>query len=86
MKATELVFVVWLVLFMLPANAQELRTGPLIGGGLGFEHNLKPNPGSSDIWQEGEYNIGYKDEYQHGASLGYRFRIIEILLPNRVIL
>lgn len=62
-------------LFILPANAQKLQTGLLVGGGLGFEHNLTPDLSHSDIWQEKEYMLEYKYEYQFGASLGYRFRI-----------
>ena len=75
MKVMRFVLLVCAVLFALPTNSQVLRTGLLVGGGLGFEHNLTPNSGHSDIWQEGDYKIGYKDKYQFGASLGYRFRI-----------
>lgn len=75
MKVIRFVLLVCAVLFALPTNSQVLRTGLLVGGGLGFEHNLTPNSGRPDIWQEGDYKIGYKDKYQFGASLGYRFRI-----------
>lgn len=75
MKVIRFVLLVCAVLFALPTNSQVLRTGLLVGGGLGFEHNLTPNSGRPDIWQEGDYKIDYKDKYQFGASLGYRFRI-----------
>ena len=73
MKVIRFVLLVCAVLFALPTNSQVLRTGLLVGGGLGFEHNLTPNSGRPDIWQEGDYKIDYKDKYQFGASLGYRF-------------
>ena len=71
---TKLCLVVFVMMMALPVSAQ-LRTGLLVGGGLGFEHNLSPNLNNKAIWIEGGDRVTYKDEYQYHAQLGYRFRI-----------
>lgn len=58
------------LLISLNASAQ-LRTGLLVGGGLGFERNV-----SSYVLDEEETQslVRYSSDYQFDFQLGYRFR------------
>lgn len=73
------------------ASAQ-LRTGLLVGGGLGFERNVN----SYTLEEEGTQSlVRYLSDYQFDLQLGYRFRIenpknkklfydIDVLLNTKV--
>lgn len=71
----KLLLVVMAVLLALPSGAQRLQSGLLVGSGLGFLHNREYRASNFPIFQEGEYRIGYKYNYEFGVSLGYRFRL-----------
>ena len=66
----------WMLLFCLlsaPLSAQRWMHGVLLGGGVGFTHNLEVNPACDEYGREG---FIYNDTFDYTLYLGYRFRFI----------
>ena len=66
----------WMLLFCLlsaPLSAQRWMHGVLLGGGVGFTHNLEVNPACDEYGREG---FIYDDTFDYTLYLGYRFRFI----------
>lgn len=66
-----------MILFVLSVHTgySQLRTGLLVGGGLGFERNLSPNLNNPLIFEEIQNGVKFLSEYQFNLMLGYRFRM-----------
>ena len=65
----------WLMLLLCllsaPLPAQRLMHGVLLGGGIGFTHNLKANP---ECYEYGRQGYVFNDTFDFTLYLGYRFR------------
>lgn len=66
-------FIVSLLLLSAPLSAQRLTHGLLLGGGIGFTHNLEVNPACDEYGRDG---FIYNDTFDYTLYLGYRFRFI----------
>lgn len=66
-----------LFLFLLVAMSShaQLRTGLLVGGGLGFDRNVAPNMKNPDIIEKVAKGTKLFEDYKFNLQLGYRFRI-----------
>lgn len=66
-----------LILFLMTSltGYAQLRTGLLVGGGLGFERNLSLNMNNLSIAEQNLTGTKFLNDYKFHALLGYRFRI-----------
>lgn len=67
----------YLLLFFLlisMSSYAQLRTGLLIGAGVGFDRNVSPNMNNSSIADRVAKGSKFYEDYKFNMQLGYRFR------------
>lgn len=65
-----------LILFLLVTMSgyAQLRTGLLVGAGMGFDRNVTPNMKNSSIMEQVTKGAKFYEDYKLNLQLGYRFR------------
>lgn len=67
-------YLLFLFLLVTMSSYAQLRTGLLIGSGLGFDRNVAPNMKNPSIIGEVAKGATFYENYKYNLQLGYRFR------------
>ena len=68
-------YLLFLFLLVAMSSYAQLRTGLLVGAGVGFDRNVTPNMKNSSIMEQVAKGAKFCEEYKFNLQLGYRFRI-----------
>lgn len=64
----------FLFLLVTMSGYAQLRTGLLVGAGMGFDRNVTPNMKNSSIMEQVAKGAKFYEDYKFNLQLGYRFR------------
>lgn len=67
-------YLLFLFLLVMMSGHAQLRTGLLIGTGLGFDRNVAPNMKNPSVIGEVAKGGMFYEDYKCNLQLGYRFR------------
>lgn len=67
-------YLLFLFLLVMMSGHAQLRTGLLIGTGLGFDRNVAPNMKTPSVIAEVAKGGAFYEDYKCNLQLGYRFR------------
>lgn len=67
-------YLLFLFLLVTMSGYAQLRTGLLLGAGMGFDRNVTPNMKNSSIIEQVAKGAKFYEDYKFNLQLGYRFR------------